>query len=78
MKKLFAYLTGGLALLIVVVAIISATIYAASHNDEALKGLATATLQGIGMAIGSVIGGYITLRFQVARTWLKNLLKDIQ
>ena len=78
MKRLATYLTGAVALVIVVTAIVAACVYAATHGPETLTTLATSALSGVGMAIGGVVGGYITLRFQAARTFLKTLIKDIK
>lgn len=78
MRKLAMYLTGALALLIVAASVVSALVYASTHGTETLQNLATSTLQGIGVAIGGVIGSALIMRFQASRDFIKNLLKDLK
>jgi uncharacterized membrane protein YfcA len=77
MKHLFAYASGSLALLVVVVAVVSAIGYALTHNSETLSNLATSTLSGIGMAVGGCIGSALILRFKAARQFIRGILDDI-
>jgi uncharacterized membrane protein YfcA len=72
-----AYVSGSLALLVVVIAVVSAVFYALTHNSETIRNLATSTLSGIGMAIGGCIGSALILRFKAARTFIRHLLDEI-
>jgi uncharacterized membrane protein YfcA len=76
-KKLATYLTGTLALLIVATATITAIHYAITHNAETLTNLATSTLQGVGVAIGGCLGSALILRFKAARTFVRNVLNEV-
>lgn len=78
MKRLATYLTGAVALAIVVTAIVAACVYAATHGPETLTNLGTSILQGVGVAVGGCVGTALMLRFKAARTFLKNLLKEIK
>jgi uncharacterized membrane protein YfcA len=78
MRKLLTYVTGTLALLVVTTSIVSALIYAGTHGTETLGNLATSTLQGIGVAIGGVLGSALILRFKAARSFISSVLKDIK
>jgi len=77
-RKLVEYSTSAIALLLVAASVVGALIYAVEHGLATLEELATGTLQGIGVAIGGLIGGALVMRFEAARTFLKNLLKDIK
>lgn len=77
MKTLVAYLTGGLALLIVALSIVAAIIYAATHGTDTLSNLATSTLSGIGMAVGGCLGSALILRFKSARRFIGHTLNEI-
>jgi uncharacterized membrane protein YfcA len=77
MQRILAYVTGAIALLIVVVAAVSALTYAALHHSETLLNLATSTLTGVGMAVGGCLGSALILRFQAARTFLKKIIDEI-
>lgn len=77
MQRILAYVTGGIALLIVAVAAVSASTYAALHHWETLQNLATSTLTGIGMAVGGCLGSALILRFQAARTFLKKVITEV-
>jgi uncharacterized membrane protein YfcA len=72
-----AYASGSLALLVVVIAVVSAVFYALTNNLETISNLATSTLSGIGMAIGGCIGSALILRFKAARTFIRHLLDEI-
>jgi uncharacterized membrane protein YfcA len=74
--KLFSYVTGFFALLIVATAIISAATYAVTHNRETLHSLATGTLNGLGMAVGGVVGSFIVLRFKAARRFVRRIFDE--
>ncbi len=78
MGKIVAYITGTLALLIVIVSIGAALVSAVLHSTETLQNLATSTLQGVGVAIGGVLGGALILRFRSARKFLADVVKDIK
>jgi hypothetical protein len=78
MKRIAMYLSGAVALLIVATSVVSALVYAGTHGTETLQNLANSTLQGVGISIGGVIGGFITLRFKAARVFLKSVIKEIQ
>ena len=56
MTKILSYVTGAFALLVVTTSIIAALIYAVANGMATLSNLATSTLTGIGMAIGSCLG----------------------
>lgn len=77
-RKLVEYSTSAIALLLVAASVVGALVYAVKHGLATLEELATGTLQGIGVAIGGLIGGALVMRFEAARTFLKNLLKDIK
>jgi len=77
MKRLLAYLTGTLALVIVAASTASAVTYAVMHRWETLGNLATATLSGVGMAVGGCLGSALILRFKAARQFLKGVVRDI-
>ena len=76
-RKLVEYSTGAIALLIVAASVVLALIYALTHGMATLDELATGTLQGIGVAIGGLIGGALVMRFEAARGFLRNLIKDV-
>lgn len=77
MKKLISYLTGAAAVVIVVVSIIAAIVYAGSDSLATLSKLTTSCLSGIGMAIGGCLGGALILRFKSARRLVLNVIKEI-
>jgi hypothetical protein len=77
MQRLAAYLTGALALLLVVVSVVAAAIYAISNGYATISNLATSTLTGIGMSIGGLLGSFLVLRYKIARAYLKTLLQEI-
>jgi uncharacterized membrane protein YfcA len=77
MKRLIAYLTGTLALILVAAAAVSALTYAVLHRSETLLNLATSTLTGVGMAVGGCLGSALILRFKAARRFLKGVIHDI-
>lgn len=70
-----SYLTGGLALVIIVSVAIKA-LYLAATKPEILEQMAAGVLNGTGIAIGSLIGGAIVLRFKTARKFLRRILKE--
>jgi len=76
-RKTVEYVTGAVALLIVAAAVVLALIYAIKHGVATLDELAAGTLQGVGCAIGGLIGGALVLRFQTARDFLHNLIKEV-
>jgi hypothetical protein len=78
MQRIFAYVTGSLALLVVAASAVSALVYAALHHSETLAHLATSTLSGIGMAVGGCLGSALILRFKAARKFLKDTLGEIR
>jgi uncharacterized membrane protein YfcA len=75
--RLFAYLTGTFALLLVASSTVSAVVYAVLHHSETLQNLASSTLSGVGMAIGGCLGSALILRFKVARRFVKTLVNEI-
>jgi hypothetical protein len=75
--RAFAYVSGGLALLIVGISAASGLAYAAVHRSETLINLGTSTLQGIGVAIGGCLGGALLLRFKAARRFVKGVIVDL-
>ncbi len=77
MKRLFAYVTGALALAIVAAAAGSAITYAALHRSETLTNLGTSTLSGVGMAVGGCLGSALVLRFKAARRFVKGVVHEI-
>jgi uncharacterized membrane protein YfcA len=77
MKRLLAYVTGAIALVLVAAAAGSAITYAVMHGVETLTLLGNAALTGIGMAIGGCLGSALVLRFKVARHYVKGFLKEI-
>jgi uncharacterized membrane protein YfcA len=77
MKRLFAYVTGTLALAIVAAAAGSAITYAALHRSETLANLGTSTLSGIGMAVGGCLGSALVLRFKAARRFVRGIVHEI-
>jgi uncharacterized membrane protein YfcA len=70
--------TGALALIVVATSAVTAIIYAVTHGSETLVNLATSTLTGAGMAIGSLLGGALVMRFQSAREYVKKLVEGIK
>jgi len=78
MGRVFAYTAGGFALLVVVASVGSAAFYAATNGAETLQNLATSTLQGVGVAIGGVLGGALILHFKAGRSFLKDFIKDLK
>ena len=76
-RKFVEYSTGALAMLIIAVSVVMALVYAVVHGLATLETLATGTLQGVGCAIGGLIGSALVMRFEAARTFLRNLLKDV-
>ena len=77
-RKCVDYCASGLAVLLVAASVVGAIIYAVQHGMSVLQELATGTLQGIGCAIGGLLGSALIMRFQTARDFLKNLLKDVK
>ena len=77
MQKFISYATGALALLIVTAAIIGALIYAVTHGLATLNSLATSCLQGIGMAVGGMVGSMLVLRWKSARRYIGRTVHDI-
>jgi len=77
MKRLFAYITGALALAIVAAAAGAAITYAALYRSETLTNLGTSTLSGVGMAVGGCLGSALVLRFKAARRFVKGLVHEI-
>jgi len=77
MKRLLAFVTGAIALVIVAAAAGSAITYAVMHGAETLTLLGNAALTGIGMAVGGCLGSALVLRFKVARHYVKGFLKEI-
>lgn len=78
MKRILTYATGAFALTIVAAAIVSALCYALTHHREAMSGLATSTLSGVGMAVGGCLGSAIVLRFKAARQFIHNVVKEVK
>lgn len=78
MRRTFTYVAGGFALLLVMASIGSAVFYAATNGAETLKNLATSTLQGVGVAIGGVLGSALILHFRAGRSFIKDLIKDLK
>jgi hypothetical protein len=78
MKRFISCLTGAAALLIVVASIVAALVYAVSNGMATLSNLATSTLSGIGISVGSMLGSALVLRFGVARKFLKNVIRDLK
>jgi uncharacterized membrane protein YciS (DUF1049 family) len=77
MNRLVSYLTGAVALLIVATSIVAALVYAVSNGLTTLTTLATSTLSGVGMAVGSCIGAALVMKFKVARRFVKNTIDDV-
>ena len=77
MKRLLAYVTGAVALVVVAAAAGSAITYAVMHGTETLTHLGNSALQGIGMAIGGCLGSALVLRFKTARRYVKSIVHDI-
>lgn len=77
-RKLVEYTSGAVALLIVAGSVVGALVYAVTHGLATLQELATGVLQGVGVAIGGLIGSALILRFEAARNFLKNLIKDVK
>ena len=77
MKRLIAFATGGLALVIVAGAAGSAITYAVMHGAQTLTLLGNSALSGIGMAIGGCLGSALVLRFKGARRYVHHLLHEI-
>ena len=77
LERLIAYVTGGVALVVVAAAAGSALTYAVMHGTETLSHLGNSALQGVGMAIGGCLGSALVLRFKVARKYVKGVLNEI-
>ena len=78
MKRIVAYVTGAIALLVVAISIVGAVIYAVQNGIATLTILANSTLSGIGMAVGGLLGSFLVLRFKAARRFIGNTVKDIK
>jgi hypothetical protein len=76
-QRLFAYVTGFLALAIVAATAVTALIHAAQNAPETLQNLATSALSGIGMAVGGCLGSALVLRFKAARTFVRGVIREI-
>jgi hypothetical protein len=77
-RKLVEYSTSAIAFLLVAASVVGALVFAIHHGLATLDELATGVLQGLGVAIGGLVGSALVLRFEAARTFLRNLLKDIK
>jgi uncharacterized membrane protein YfcA len=77
MKRLIAFVTGALALVVVAGAAGSAVTYAVMHGTETLVHLGNSALSGVGMAIGGCLGSALVLRFKSARRYVHHLLKEV-
>lgn len=78
MKRAFTYVAGALALVVVTASVGSALIYAVTNSKETLGNLATSTLQGVGVAIGGVLGSALILHFKVGRRFIADVIKDLK
>ena len=78
MKRIFMYISGFVALLVTSVSVVGAIIYSATHGADTLLTLATSTLQGIGVAIGGLVGSALVMRFKAARTFIGHTIDGIQ
>jgi uncharacterized membrane protein YfcA len=76
-NRLFAYVTGALALAIVAATAVTALIHAAHNAPETLQNLATSALSGVGMAVGGCLGSALVLRFKAARRFVKGVVREI-
>ena len=72
------YLTGFVALVIVLGATAAASVAAVTQGNAALINLANSTLSGLGIAIGGCLGSALILRFQAARKFIGNVVTDVQ
>lgn len=77
MTRIVAYLTGTLALAIVLASTMSAIYFAAINPIETINKLGGATLSGVGVAVGGCVGSALMLRFKLARRYVKNLVGEI-
>jgi TRAP-type C4-dicarboxylate transport system permease small subunit len=77
MKRIVTVVTSVLALAVVAASAASALVYAMTHGAETITNLGISTLSGIGVAVGSCIGGGLLLRFRMARRFIKSVLTDI-
>lgn len=76
--KILAFTTAAIASIIVVAALGSAFYYAGTHICETLGKISLSVLNGIGVAVGGMLGSLLLMRFKTARSFLKNFVKDIQ
>ena len=77
MKRLIAFVTGALALLVVAGATGSAITYAVMHGTATLVNLGNSALSGVGMAIGGCLGSALVLRFKSARRYIRHILHEV-
>ena len=77
-RKTDEYSMSALALIVVAGSVVLALVYALTHGLATLNELASGTLQGVGVAVGGLIGSALIMRFKVARKFLQNLIKDVK
>jgi len=69
------YVTGCIALIAMVAAILAAIHFLAT-NPEASSKFASSMVSGIGTAMGACVGAALILRFKAARRFLRQLFNE--
>lgn len=79
MKRYFwkgvSYLTGTAALVIIAAVSVMAVLHVV-HDPKVLDQLAVGVLNGTGVAIGTLVGGAVVLRFKTARQFIRKIFRE--
>lgn len=76
-RRILAFIAGGFAVIVVAVALVSSIFYAGTHIFETLASMAQGILNGVGVAVGGMLGSLLLMRFKSARRFIKKTVEDI-
>lgn len=75
MNTLLRYITGCVAIILMLAAVIVTVDFITTDPDAGAK-LASAVLGGIGSVFGAAIGGALVLRFRASRRFIRKLINE--